>query len=72
MAKRKKIEFELKEIKVSFSCSKCEKVQEVVVDEYAFSHYEAECKLCGSHGALSVDVTCPDCKTSREIEISSF
>lgn len=72
MAKRKKIEFALKEIKISFSCSKCEKDFEVEVDEYAFSFFEADCDLCGSHGGLSVDVTCPECKNSREIDISSF
>lgn len=72
MAKRKKVEFELKEIKISFHCSKCEKVQEVVVDRYAFSHAEYPCELCGSHGHVSVDVTCPECKKSKEVEIDSF
>ena len=72
MARGKKIEFELKGIKVSFNCNKCEKIQIVEIDRYSFSHWESPCELCGSHGGISIDVTCPDCKTTREIEISSF
>jgi len=72
MVRGKKIEFTLKKIFIEFHCSKCDKDQKVEVDEYAFSFGESPCELCGSHGNLSVDVKCPDCKNLRGLDIKSW
>jgi Zn finger protein HypA/HybF involved in hydrogenase expression len=72
MARGRKIEFKLGRIWIEFNCNKCEKWHKVEVDVNDFSHWEAECELCGSHGGLSVDVKCPGCGYTREIELRSW
>ena len=71
MARKKKIEFTLSKILIEFVCSQCGK-QTAEVSVHDFSAHDDECELCGSHGDITVDVRCPECKTYGEIELQSW
>jgi len=72
MARGKKIHFDLEGIKISFRCSKCNKIYEVEVGANDFVAWEDPCELCGNHGGLLIDVKCPGCSNFREIELRSW
>lgn len=66
-----------KEIKISlnylaFVCLCCGKEFFVAEEEAIFYSWEEECGMCGSHGEVSLDVTCPHCNTSDKIILSTW
>lgn len=63
---------ELKKITVRFFCPGCERVVSAAVTEHDFSFGEHACDLCGSHGNLDVDVKCPKCGGTHEINLRGW
>ena len=59
-------------IEVTFTCPTIKKTTTVEVDSYAFGGSEQECEVCGSHGERTVEVRCPICNKSHEIELNSW
>lgn len=62
-----KVKVELK--KLSFNCVNCNKDVEIEAKEASFGASSGECELCGSHGSVTVYVSCPECKKSYDIEV---
>jgi len=42
------------------------------IGKYDFSHSDSPCDLCGSHGHIGFDYTCPECGQHHEYEITSW
>ena len=58
---------------VKFKCGACEKIVTAKVNEWDFSSGSGMCDICGSHGHISVTLTCPKCKyTHHYVELSSW
>jgi len=73
MARGKKIEFTLKKVFIEFHCSKCDKDFKVEVNDMGDFYFGVfPCELCGSHGEFMIDLECPGCGNTREIEIRSW
>ena len=47
---------------------------EVIVkaDDISILSHEEECDLCGSHGEVEVDFTCPLCGNYHEVKLLSW
>jgi hypothetical protein len=52
-------------------CEKLDKEILVDINKCYFDGGESECELCGSHGHISVDVTC-ECGNSHTITIKDW
>lgn len=55
-----------------FECPHCRAKFDLPSDRVEFYHHDDPCELCGSHGEISIDVTCNECKKEFEVEISAW
>ena len=61
----------LKDLKMvaKFTCPKCLHPIELEIGEYDIHASEGPCDLCGAHGEISINVTCPTCQTKYHDEL---
>jgi primosomal protein N' len=59
-------------ISLIFECPHCKVKFDLSSDKVEFYHHDDQCDLCGSHGEISIDTNCTECKKGFEVEISSW
>ena len=72
---KKKQQKPLHEIIGIFLKAKCPvtgKEFELKLSEHDIRSHSQECEICGSHGDMTIDYTCPECKEFHEYEIKSW
>lgn len=68
MAKKPKIEATLVSIQI-----KCGEVTVTVpVENASFYGSNQECEMCGSHGYVEINVTCPNCGGDHTIRVREW
>ena len=73
MAKKvTKVEHKVEGIYAKVICPVTGKEVMIEIGKYDFSHSDSPCDLCGSHGHIGFDYTCPECGQHHEYEISSW
>jgi hypothetical protein len=72
MAKKKAKAKRKAEVKaISIYCPNKKRIVSVPLVNLSWNAHADECEICGTHGDVSVDVSCP-CGKSHEIELSSW
>ena len=66
-----KINDETKMISIKFWCPVKKKNFEINWDQIFVSHADDPCDLCGSHGYVEMDVSCP-CGMSHTVSLSKW
>lgn len=70
MAKRKKVESRI--LTLTALCGICKKEVSLAYDDVYFYGSSQECELCGSHGDVTMDATCPECDKTIEVEVACW
>jgi len=72
MAKTKNTPHTVEGVYAKVTCPVTGKEVMVKIGQYDFSHSDQPCEMCGSHGHIGFDYTCPECGQRHEYEISSW
>ena len=59
-------------LSVTIKCTSSEKTAEVPFDKLYWHGWASPCELCGEHGGIQVEFTCPICDQRHEITLSEW
>jgi hypothetical protein len=59
-------------VSMKIECGNCKWRFTEDTEKLSIMGYDHECELCGSHGSVEVNVTCPKCHKDLTVEIRSW
>jgi len=69
--KPKKVKRKVEVVSVTIYCPKLKRRVAIPKDRTSWSWYESPCGMCGTHGSLTLDVTCK-CGGQHTIEVEGY